>query len=240
MLNSYKIIILISLLLSINLQAALDFTSPIEDDRVKRKFFKQQEEELKVKRYRKKEFQYGYIDRSHTFNESLKHVVAMYGVSWIVYPLSQPKVFREEGSWTKYKTNFGQIVFDRDEPFWNWFVHPISGSQLYLYYRANGYDRINSLGMAFISSTLFEFTIEVYTEPASIQDLYQTPILGSLLGVGLESLSMYLLNTGNVVGRFIGHVINPSTLFWFYEGKIQIIPRSNMKDSGGLFLMADF
>jgi hypothetical protein len=40
--------------------------------------------------------------------------------------------------------------------------------------------------MAAISSALFEFTVEVYTEPASVQDLYQTPILGSILGLGLE------------------------------------------------------
>ena len=38
----------------------------------------------------------------------------------------------------------------------------------------------NLLGVDFIQSTLFEFLIEIYTEPASIQDLIQTPILGSL------------------------------------------------------------
>jgi hypothetical protein len=240
MLKNTIITILISLFVTTSPSAKLDLTSPIKDNKTKIKYFKEQKKEIESKSYRTREFQYGYIDRSHTFTESLKHVVAMYGVTWIVYPLSQPKIFREDGSWKKYKKNFGQIVFDRDEPFWNWFVHPISGSQLYLYYRANGYDRINSLGMAFISSTLFEFTVEIYTEPASIQDLYQTPVLGSLFGVGLETLSMYLLGTGNAVGRFFGHVLNPSTLFWFYEGKVQIVPRTNLKDSGGLFLMADF
>ena len=57
--------------------------------------------------------------------------------------------------------------------------------------------------MTFISSTLFEFTVEIYTEPAKVQDLYQTPILGSVLGVGLETLSLYLLNTGNSFGRIL-------------------------------------
>ena len=170
------------------------------------------------------EYVYGYKNRDHTMKENLRHIGGIYLVSWAFYPLSQPEVFREEGSFDKYRDHFGKLVFDKDEPFWNWFVHPISGSQLFLYYRANGYSRINSLAMTFISSTLFEFTIEIYTEPASVQDLYQTPIIGSVLGVGLENLSMYLLNTGNMAGRFFGHLINPSTLFWFYEGKVKFIP----------------
>ena len=96
------------------------------------------------------------------------------------------------------------------------------------------------MGMAFISSALFEFTVEIYTEPASVQDLYQTPIFGSLIGVGIERLSLYLLNTGNAFGRFFGHLLNPSTLFWFYEGKIIITPQLDGKGGGGLNLVMDF
>jgi hypothetical protein len=185
-------------------------------------------------------YRWGYIERPHSFEENRNHVLGIYAASWALYPLSQPKVVRKKGSWRKYKENFGDLVFDRDEPFWNWFVHPISGSQLYLYYRANGYSRTESLGMTIISSTLFEFTIEIYTEPASIQDLYQTPILGSALGVVLENFSMYLLNTGNAFGRFLGHALNPATLFWFYEGRVQVIPTTNFKNKGGLHVFAEF
>jgi hypothetical protein len=200
-----------------------------------------EQEKLKLARKRRtKNFRYSYIDRKHTRAESMKHLAAMYGVTWVVYPLTQPKVVRDKGSWKKYKRNFCQLVFDKDEPFWNWFVHPISGSQLYLYYRANGYNRIDSMGLAAISSTLFEFTVEIYTEPASIQDLYQTPVLGAFLGYGIENLSLYLLNSGNAIGRTIGHIINPATLFWFYEGKVQIIPKINFRGTTGLTLMAEF
>lgn len=219
--------------------SAYDLKEPVEDQNLKRKILKEQQKELKEKKYRARRYHYSYIDRDHTTKETLKHIAIMYGASWAVYPLSQPSVFKG-GSWKEYKRNFGQIVFDRDEPFWNWFVHPISGSQLYLYYRANGYDRINSLGLTFISSTLFEFTVEVYTEPASMQDLYQTPILGSLLGLGLENFSLYLLNTGNFVGRLFGHILNPSTLFPFYEGKVRIVPRTDFKSNGALYFVAEF
>lgn len=200
----------------------------------------EQEQLDQYRKMRQPKYHWGYIDRDHTFKESLRHVGGLYLVTWGLYPLTQPKVFKEKGSWDNYQDNLGKLVFDKDEPIWNWVVHPISGSQLFLYYRANGYDRINSLAMAFVSSTLFEFTVEIYTEPASIQDLYQTPIIGSMLGVGLETLSMYLLNTGNVLGRVLGHAINPSTLFWFYEGKVQLVPTTDFKSAGALTLMAEF
>ncbi len=210
-----------------------------EENQKKLKAYEEQKE-TKDSRARLQKYQFTYIDRRHTFAESFKLIAAMYGVTWAVYPLSQPKVFRDKGSWSRYKDNLGKLVFDQDEPFWNWFVHPISGSQLYLFYRANGYSRINAMGMAFLSSALFEFTVEIYTEPASVQDLYQTPVLGSMLGVGIETLSMYLLNTGNSFGRAIGHIINPTTLFWFYEGKIQIVPQTNFRDSTGLLMTMEF
>lgn len=191
-------------------------------------------------RGRTPKYHYGYTNKPHTTKESLLHISSLYALSWALYPITQPEVFREKGSFKNYKKNFGDLVFDQDEPFWNWFVHPLSGSQLYLIYRANGYNRIDSLGMSIISSTLFELTIEIYSEPASIQDLYQTPVFGSVLGLGLENLSMYLLNTGNAFGKFFGHLINPATLFWFYEGKVQIIPQVKSRNNGSLTVVVDF
>jgi hypothetical protein len=184
-------------------------------------------------------YQFTYQDREHSVKEDLNHLGSIYVLSWGLYYLSQPTTFREEGSFRKYKKNFGKVVFDKDEPYWNWVIHPFSGSQLYLYYRANGYERVKAATMAFLSSSLFEFAIENYTEPASIQDLYQTPILGSALGLILENFSMYLLNTGNPFLKFCGHVINPYTLFWFYDGKVRITPNLTSQ-SKGFVLRAEF
>lgn len=193
-----------------------------------------------VSRKRAPQYHYHYFDRKHSFKENAKLVSIIYGLSWLLYPVTQPEVFRNHGSVENYKNNFGKLVFDRDEPFWNWIVHPLSGSQLFLFYRANGHSRVSALTMTFISSTLFELTIEIYTEPASVQDLYQTPIIGSILGIGLESMSLYLLNTGNVLGKVLGHILNPATLFWFYEGKIRITPSWDGRKSAGLFLVGEF
>lgn len=199
-----------------------------------------EEEDLEASRKRVPRYQFGYNDREHTKKETALHIAALYGVTWIVYPLSQPKEFREEGSFKDWRKRFGRLTFDKDEPFWNWMIHPISGSQLFLYYRANGYSRINAFTNTFISSALFEFTVETYTETASIQDLFVTPIVGSILGLGIENFSMYLLNTGNAFGRFWGHAINPATLFWFYDGKMLLTPQTNLKDSGGVTFRMEF
>jgi len=187
-----------------------------------------------------KKYLYTYIDRRHTHQESIKHIVGIFGVSIILYPITQWDNVKDKGSFSKYKSNFGKITFDQDSPFWNWFVHPISGSQLFLYYRANGYSKTSSLTMTFLSSALFEFFVEIYQEEASVQDLYQTPVLGSILGLGIENLSLYLINSGNILGKIIGHTINPSTLFWFYEGKIQLIPELNGKDGGKISFIMDY
>ena len=57
--------------------------------------------------------------------EHRNHLLGIYAVTWLVYPLTQPDVVRKDGSIKKYKDNFGKLAFDKDEPFWNWFVHPI-------------------------------------------------------------------------------------------------------------------
>lgn len=179
-------------------------------------------------------YQYGYIDRDHSLEENVKNIAIVYGLTWVFYPLIQPKVFKVHDGVNQYKNNFGKLVFDKDEPIWNFFVHPISGSQLFLLYRAEGYSRMSALGMATISSTLFEVTVEILTEPASVQDLYMTPILGTVLGLGIENLSMALLNSGSTFGKIVAHAINPATLLPLYEGRTLIIPKFDQEDKGAM------
>lgn len=179
-------------------------------------------------------YQYGYNDRQHSMVENVKNIGIVYGMTWFFYPLIQPKIFRGAGGIKEYSRNFGRMVFDQDEPFWNSFVHPLSGSQLYLLYRADGYDRLSAFEMTFISSALFELTVEIFTEPASVQDLYQTPVVGTLLGFGIENASLYLLNSGNTLAKIIGHAINPATLLPIYEGRTLIIPKIEDADKGAM------
>ncbi len=162
---------------------------------------------------------YEYQDRTHTWQETTKYVSIMYGITWGAYFVSQPDFIRDHGSMENYRHNFGRVVFDMDSDFWNLFVHPLTGSQMFLFYRANGYTRLNSFLLTSLSSALFEFTVEIYTEPPSAQDLYHTPVFGSMLGVVLEESSLYLLNRDQMYLRVLGHIINPWSLFPFFEGK---------------------
>lgn len=182
-----------------------------------------------------KEYKYTYIEKEHTRSEVIRDVAVIYGLASVLYPITQPEILDgTTGSWSNYRKNFGRLVFDQDEPFWNFFVHPLTGSQQFLYYRARGYTKMESFHLTFLSSALFEFTIETFSEPASVQDIFNTPMLGSILGVGIESLSFYLINSRSTIGKILGHIINPSTLLWFYDGKMRITPYVNGKGTAAL------
>ncbi len=183
---------------------------------------------------------FAYPQTEYSLGDKATHVGVVYGVSWVLYPLVQPKVMSgETGSWGEYGENFGRLVFDQDEPIWNWMVHPLSGSQLYLFYRALGYDRPTSFGMTFVSSALFEFTVEIYSEPASVQDLYQTPVFGTVLGLGIEKASVYLLNSPSGFSRFFGRLINPLS-YIVDEQRVSLIPVSDFKGRFGLNFKMDW
>lgn len=184
---------------------------------------------------KKIKYRYQYKDKAHTTSDAFYDLAFCYGITWAIYPIGQPNILSGgDGSVDNYRENFGDVVFDHDEPYWNLFVHPIMGSQLFLYYRANGYSRWNAFNMTFLSSMLFEFTVEIFSEPASFQDLYNTPVFGTVLGIGIENLSLRMLNSGNSFSKVLGHAINPATLFWFYDGKVEVTPLIGSKNFYGL------
>jgi hypothetical protein len=184
---------------------------------------------------------FAYSEKNYETSDRLFHLGVVYGVSWAFYPLFQPEVMMgEKGSWRDYRENLGKTVFDQDEPFWNWIVHPISGSQLYLFYRAMGYARTDSFAMTFISSALFEYTIEIYSEPASYQDLYQTPVLGATFGYGIELLSTELLNRPSKLAQFFGRVINPLSYIVDRDDAVSVAPFTDFRSTHGFQLTLEF
>lgn len=178
-------------------------------------------------RYSEKQIvkKYEYVEKEHTAIDKLKLLGRVYLFTVTGYVLTQQEAISEHGSFDNYQHNFGSVVMDKDNPIWNLVGHPYVGSQYYLFYRGNGFSKIGALEMAFYSSTLFETTIEIYTEKTSIQDLYQTPVLGAALGYGLEKLSFYFLNNENLTAlKVFGHILNPLTLFGYGEIETVIYP----------------
>jgi hypothetical protein len=183
---------------------------------------------------------YEYFDRFHTTKEIASHLTIAYAGMFTGYLLTQTDTINEKGSWKNYGNHFGELTTDKDNPIWNLVGHPYTGSQTFLYFRALGYDRLSSLHLSFWTSALFETTIEIYTEPASIQDLYQTPILGSALGYVMERTSLFLLNNDNAtIFKFVGHLMNPMTLFGFTEVETTIYPEIS-KNKQGLHLVVSY
>lgn len=183
-------------------------------------------QQVEIKKEPKSIIRYEYIDRDHSRKEVASHLGFAYGAMWAGYFATQWSVIKERGSFKNYRENLGEINMDKDNPIWNLVGHPYTGSQTFLFFRGLGYEKVHAFQMAFWTSTLFEFTVEIYTEKASVQDLYQTPVLGAALGFGLEKLSFFLLNNDDLLfSKPIGHALNPLTLFGFGEVKSIIYPQ---------------
>lgn len=102
---------------------------------------------------------------------------------------------------------------DGDSYFTNIVVHPIIGSQNYLFYRAMGHSFWMAALGSLTQSTLFEYTVEGLVETPSLQDLVFTPLLGVPLGVGLEKSSELLVRTDFVPAKILGYILNPMRNF---------------------------
>ncbi|MCP4138146.1 MAG: DUF3943 domain-containing protein [bacterium] len=148
----------------------------------------------------------------------------IYTVQWGSYLISQWETLHEHGSFKNWYTNMYQPHFDRDSYDYNLIYHTITGAYYFLFFRSRGYTKGASLMWSFLAQFLFEFTVETATEQPSFQDLYQTPVLGAIIGMILESASNALLSTDYVAAHVLGYILNP----------FAILPFSSYEVSGGV------
>lgn len=147
-----------------------------------------------------------------TSYERMRNFGIVYGAQWTIYLATQKPTIERKGSldnWIHYPTS---PHFDNDSFDYNLFQHSLSGASYYLFYRSQGYRRTDGFLWAVISSAAFEFTVETVTERPSWQDLYQTPVYGSLLGIGMETLSDKFMSYDTWWGRALGFLSNPFRL----------------------------
>ena len=85
--------------------------------------------------------------------------------------------------WGDHITN---PVWDGDDFYINYVLHPYWGATYYTRGRERGLSRTGAFWFSVLQSSLFEFGAEAFFEPPSIQDLIITPALGSLLGMYFE------------------------------------------------------
>nr|WP_228481233.1 DUF3943 domain-containing protein [Vibrio fluminensis] len=93
-------------------------------------------------------------------------------------------------------------VWDRDEHFLNYIMHPYFGGVYYTAARHAGYDEFDSfLYSAFLSTFFWEYGVEAFAEVPSWQDLFITPFFGSVVGeLMFEAEQDIVANGGQVWG----------------------------------------
>lgn len=99
---------------------------------------------------------------------------------------------------------------DNDKFVFNYILHPYAGAAYYMSARSCGFSYWGSLlYSAAISTVCWEFGIEAFMERPSYQDIFITPIAGSILGEAFYRLKRAIVNRNfEVLGSpFLGHVI---------------------------------
>jgi hypothetical protein len=107
-------------------------------------------------------------------------------------------------------------VMDEDDFVVNYIGHPVSGAIYYTMARNDGLNESESfLFSAFMSSFVWEYGYEAFAEVPSIQDLFSTPIIGSLMGEYMYRLEKDLdkqnglLFNSRTLGNISYFLLNP-------------------------------
>lgn len=99
--------------------------------------------------------------------------------------------------------------WDRDNPIFNYILHPYGGAAYYMSARSQGFNVKQSMVYSFMVSTFFwEYGIEAFMEIPSIQDLIITPVVGSVVGEFFYKGKRHIVENGYTLlgSRFLGGV----------------------------------
>jgi hypothetical protein len=72
---------------------------------------------------------------------------------------------------------------DSDDFYINYILHPYWGAAYFVRARERGYNNWEAFGYSTLLSSLYEFGIEALFEEPSKQDLWVTPVIGSMVGM---------------------------------------------------------
>lgn len=132
-----------------------------------------------------------------TWNRAALQKVPL-GTRWLNH------VFKEGPEW------------DHDKPIFNFVLHPYSGAAYFMAARSNGLSFWGSLLFsAGISTVCWEFGIEAFMERPSWQDIFITPLVGSIMGEGFFRIKRYLVANdyrlwgSPVAGNIVAFLVDP-------------------------------
>ncbi len=89
---------------------------------------------------------------------------------------------KDDFSIQQYKDNISQIVWDKDDWWLNYVLHPYWGGVYYVRAQERGFGAVGSFWYSATLSAIYEFGAEAFFEKPSIQDLIVTPGAGYFVG----------------------------------------------------------
>jgi len=117
--------------------------------------------------------------------------------------------------WRKHVLKRGP-EWDHDNPIFNFLLHPYSGAAYFMAARSCGFSFWGSLlYSACISTIAWEFGIEAFMERPSYQDIFITPLVGSVMGEGFFRVKRYLVANdyrlfgSPVLGNIVAFLVDP-------------------------------
>lgn len=122
--------------------------------------------------------------------------------------------------------------WDHDNPIFNYVLHPYAGAAYFMGARTCGFNFWQSmLYSALISTIGWEFGVEACMERPSYQDLFITPIIGSILGEGCYRAKRFIVDNdyeflgSPVLGHIIAFFLDPlnEVMGYFNPGKCRNI-----------------
>lgn len=132
--------------------------------------------------------------------------------SWNRAELQDVPLFKR---WSNHVLKKGP-EWDHDKFYFNYILHPYAGAAYFMAARSCGFNMWQSLLYCTCVSTIgWEFGIEAFMERPSIQDIFITPIVGSLIGEGFYKLKRMIVDNGyrlagsKVLGNIVAFLIDP-------------------------------
>jgi len=116
-----------------------------------------------------------------------------------------------QDAWRNLKRSFSTTpVWDKDDWALNYIGHPIAGSYYYNALRSQNASRFHSFLFSTAQSFIWEYIIEGVAERPSAQDLFITPVVGSMLGEATHLLTMSMRKNGfNFFEKVFVLLLNP-------------------------------
>lgn len=176
----------------------------------------------------------------------------IFGVAAIAYIWNQDESVsnwnKSELSKTSSFENYKHHVssppkYDNDDNMTNYVMHPLAGATYYTMCRQNALGPLSCFGYSFAMSTFFwEYGLEAVFEVPSKQDLWVTPIGGTIIGEGFHQIKQAIKRNQRMVfgSKALGSVtmflLDPlgASTAWMHDSILSLYPTTNSEGNGAV------